>query len=564
MSSDPIPVDRPGSQASPQRRSILYDIAQIVRRSQTAARRRSILYDITHIVLPVSFFLHFVITGTVVLIYSLYLHQPIPPRYSIGAAIAFGILSALILHAYLWLYCRRRQSQKKQQKLRDDIEHASATNRDIEKELENSPPAVNPLKNKNQRKRWTVAARDFFIEYETQHYRDILSSWVAPWQVKGQTINWNGVRDVVDTCFKSVSHILGREPTRQAALRHGNVVDIVAAASPKAQNSVVLESGSNTVLESGFRAVPSSPMNLGQIRQQYHADDLSNESSSHEGLSEPMEFYAPETLLIHRGMGSVATDLDVQILESAFTHGPRGLNLSPPHHETTYPLGTIWPTLATDTVGSRGSQVLDSDCVSHHAESQGIQRSPTPVPPPVARGNTFRQYRMNSRRRHDSTSYKPYRPKSQLHQISTFQEQQQTLPQDLRISTDFGHFPPSCRTSQISNMSVDISPNNNPHPLLSCRDHEVSPSEMIPPSRSAHPNHHRESDAVLVRNRVLYTGSKSPPRVAKKGSPIWDKTPVSIGPKTPPEGRPVSWIGRLAETASGRETLVSTLEGRSN
>lgn len=78
--------------------------------SQECPGRNSVLHDITHTALPVIFFLHFLITGTVVLIYTLYFHEPIPTNYAVGAAITFGCIIVLLALGHLWLYGRRRRS----------------------------------------------------------------------------------------------------------------------------------------------------------------------------------------------------------------------------------------------------------------------------------------------------------------------------------------------------------------------------------------------------------------------------------------------------------------------
>lgn len=71
--------------------------------------RQSVVYDMVHKALPVAFFLHFVITGTVVLVYTLYLHQPVPASYTSGAAIAFGCIIALTLAGCLVIYRRKQK-----------------------------------------------------------------------------------------------------------------------------------------------------------------------------------------------------------------------------------------------------------------------------------------------------------------------------------------------------------------------------------------------------------------------------------------------------------------------
>lgn len=71
------------------------------------------MHDFTHYVLPTVFFLHFIITGTVVLVYTLYLHEPIPEKYAIGASITFGCVLVPMTMGYIILRERKRYGRNR-------------------------------------------------------------------------------------------------------------------------------------------------------------------------------------------------------------------------------------------------------------------------------------------------------------------------------------------------------------------------------------------------------------------------------------------------------------------
>ena len=68
----------------------------------------SLLKGIAHILLPAIFCIHFLTTGTVILVYVLALKTPLSPRYVFGAAIAFGGIIFLTIVAN-GLVCLRRR-----------------------------------------------------------------------------------------------------------------------------------------------------------------------------------------------------------------------------------------------------------------------------------------------------------------------------------------------------------------------------------------------------------------------------------------------------------------------
>lgn len=65
--------------------------------STCSRKTRSFFHDFTYIMLPVALFLHFIITGTVILVYTIYFSRKLPRTYTIGAAAGFGVLFLLIL-----------------------------------------------------------------------------------------------------------------------------------------------------------------------------------------------------------------------------------------------------------------------------------------------------------------------------------------------------------------------------------------------------------------------------------------------------------------------------------
>lgn len=73
-------------------------------------KNKEVLYDTTRTALPMALLILCIIAGTVLLVYTVALHQPVPARFSIGAAIAFGIIAFFILAGssllYYWRYDR--------------------------------------------------------------------------------------------------------------------------------------------------------------------------------------------------------------------------------------------------------------------------------------------------------------------------------------------------------------------------------------------------------------------------------------------------------------------------
>jgi hypothetical protein len=100
--------------------------------------------------LPGIFVLVFVMAGTVVLVYSLPEHQPVPPSFVTGVAIMFGVLFTLMLIGNFLLYARMRMSL---------IRSASSSERSIRIE--------------GQREAWYVRFRIFLEELEDRPRRFI-------------------------------------------------------------------------------------------------------------------------------------------------------------------------------------------------------------------------------------------------------------------------------------------------------------------------------------------------------------------------------------------------------
>jgi hypothetical protein len=110
----------------------------------------SCLHDTTRKMLPGIFVLVFVMAGTVVLVYSLPEHQPVPSSFVTGVAIIFGVLFTLMLIGNFLLYARMRMSL---------IRSASSSERSIRIE--------------GQREAWLVRFRNFLEELEDRPRRFI-------------------------------------------------------------------------------------------------------------------------------------------------------------------------------------------------------------------------------------------------------------------------------------------------------------------------------------------------------------------------------------------------------
>lgn len=68
-------------------------------------RFKRAVFEMTNRFLPLTLFVHCIITGAVFLVYATSLHQPVPSSYSIGASITFGILALMIMLGHVTLYC---------------------------------------------------------------------------------------------------------------------------------------------------------------------------------------------------------------------------------------------------------------------------------------------------------------------------------------------------------------------------------------------------------------------------------------------------------------------------
>ncbi len=78
-----------------------------------------LLHTTLYTIIPTLFFTTFLVTGTIVLSYTLYLNQPVPTRFAIGATITFAALGLLALVLYLWIRCRRARPSGREQESRD-------------------------------------------------------------------------------------------------------------------------------------------------------------------------------------------------------------------------------------------------------------------------------------------------------------------------------------------------------------------------------------------------------------------------------------------------------------
>lgn len=68
-------------------------------------------------VVPVAFFLLFIITGTIILTYTLYLHMPVPQHFTVGVSIGFGSLISLFLTLQLCYWCGTRYARQKSSRI---------------------------------------------------------------------------------------------------------------------------------------------------------------------------------------------------------------------------------------------------------------------------------------------------------------------------------------------------------------------------------------------------------------------------------------------------------------
>lgn len=72
------------------------------------SRLSALLNTSLYTVLPFLFFTNFIIAGTIVLSYTLYLGQPVPAQFIVGATIAFAGLVFVGIVVYVWIRCRGR------------------------------------------------------------------------------------------------------------------------------------------------------------------------------------------------------------------------------------------------------------------------------------------------------------------------------------------------------------------------------------------------------------------------------------------------------------------------
>ncbi len=88
-----------------------------------------LVHTTLYTIIPALFLTTFLVTGTIVLSYTLYLNQPVPTRFAIGATITFAALGLLALVLYLCIRCRRARPSDCEQESRDTDANIDEENR---------------------------------------------------------------------------------------------------------------------------------------------------------------------------------------------------------------------------------------------------------------------------------------------------------------------------------------------------------------------------------------------------------------------------------------------------
>lgn len=221
-----------------------------------------LLHDSTRKLFPCAFLIMFVITGTVVLVYTLSLHQPVPPNFMTGAAITFGVLITLMLIGHFSLYVRKQLSL---------IRSASGSERSIIIE--------------GEREAWNVRLRNLLDECEDMPRR-LLREFALRRKLKR-----NPKKGLINTVNQNQE--LPRIDPSQSEVNHGNPDPTPAGTAPVYQShyEIDLENGEHPGQQTPCRDLGITILDVAEATSTRSAPNISIGTKSHAEIT-----YDPEHL----------------------------------------------------------------------------------------------------------------------------------------------------------------------------------------------------------------------------------------------------------------------------